>query len=67
VTLSTIQATEAGRSGRVRSGTMEKLADVLGVEPEAIDDFAPSFEPPRRRSVEEEAGAGGDQADEGHS
>ena len=27
---------------------MEKLADVLGVEPEEIDDFAPSFRPRRR-------------------
>jgi transcriptional regulator with XRE-family HTH domain len=48
VSLSTIQAIEAGRSGRVRFSTMEKLADVLGVEPEAIDDFAPSFRPRRR-------------------
>jgi transcriptional regulator with XRE-family HTH domain len=49
VSLSTIQAIEAGRAGRVRFGTMEKLADVLGVEPEAIDDFAPSFRPRPRR------------------
>jgi transcriptional regulator with XRE-family HTH domain len=48
VSLSTIQAIEAGRAGRVRFGTMERLADVLGVEPEAIDDFAPSFRPRRR-------------------
>src|SRR5262245_20395529 len=48
VSLSTIQAIEAGRAGRVRFGTMERLADVLGVEPEEIDDFAPSFRPRRR-------------------
>jgi transcriptional regulator with XRE-family HTH domain len=48
VSLSTIQAIEAGRAGRVRFGTMERLADVLGVEPEAIDDFAPSFLPRHR-------------------
>jgi transcriptional regulator with XRE-family HTH domain len=48
VSLSTIQAIEAGRAGRVRFGTMEKLADVLGVEPEEIDDFAPSFRPRHR-------------------
>jgi transcriptional regulator with XRE-family HTH domain len=48
VSLSTIQAIEAGRAGRVRFGTMEKLADVLDVEPEAIDDFAPSFRPRRQ-------------------
>ena len=41
LSLSTIQAIEAGRAGRVRFGTMEKLADILDVEPEAIDDFAP--------------------------
>jgi hypothetical protein len=40
---------EAGRAGRVRFGTMEKLADVLGVDPEAIDDFAKSFRPRRRQ------------------
>jgi transcriptional regulator with XRE-family HTH domain len=50
VSLSTIQAIEAGRAGRVRFGTMEKLADVLDVEPEAIDDFAPSFRPRRHAS-----------------
>jgi hypothetical protein len=27
---------------------MEKLADVLGVEPEEIDDFAPAFRPRHR-------------------
>ena len=48
VSLSTVQAIEAGRSRRVRFATMEKLADVLGVEPEAIDDFAPSFRPRHR-------------------
>src|SRR5215216_6198886 len=48
VSLSTIQAIEAGRAGRVRFGTIEKLADVLGVEPEEIDDFAPSFRPRHR-------------------
>jgi DNA-binding Xre family transcriptional regulator len=48
VSLSTIQAIEAGRSARVRFATMEKLADALGVEPEAVDDFAPSFRPRRR-------------------
>ena len=48
VSLSTIQAIEAGRAGRVRFGTMEKLAEELGVEPEAIDDFAPSFRPRHR-------------------
>lgn len=56
VSLSTVQAIEAGRTERVRFGTMEKLADVLDVEPEAIDDFAPSFSPRRR------AGAAGDAA-----
>jgi YD repeat-containing protein len=30
------------------NGTMEKLADALGVEPEDIDDFAPSFRPCHR-------------------
>jgi transcriptional regulator with XRE-family HTH domain len=47
ISLSTIQAIEAGRAGRVRFGTMEKLADVLDVDPEEIDDFAPSFRPRR--------------------
>jgi len=56
VSLSTIQAIEAGRAGRVRFGTMEKLADVLDVEPEEIDDFASSFLP-RHRS---RGGADGD-------
>ena len=55
VSLSTVQAIEAGRSGRVRFGTMERLADVLGVEPEEIDDFAPSFMP-RHRSPGEAPG-----------
>ena len=58
VSLSTIQAIEAGRAGRVRFGTMEKLADVLDVEPEAIDDFAPSFLP-RHRSRGEAPGDAG--------
>jgi transcriptional regulator with XRE-family HTH domain len=48
VSLSTIQAIESGRAGRVRFGTMERLADVLGVEPEEIDDFAESFRPRHR-------------------
>src|SRR5215218_3324943 len=55
VSLSTVQAIEAGRAGRVRFGTMEKLADVLDVEPEAIDDFAPSFLP-RHRGRSEASG-----------
>jgi transcriptional regulator with XRE-family HTH domain len=65
VSLSTIQAIEAGRAGRVRFGTMEKLADVLGAEPEDIDDFAPSFRPRRRPSggpvggPSDQAGPGG--------
>ncbi len=37
-----------GAPGAVRFGTMETLADVLGVEPEEIDDFSPSFRPRRR-------------------
>jgi hypothetical protein len=48
VSPSTVRAIEAGRTGRVRSGTIERLADVLGVEPEEIDDFAPSFRSRRR-------------------
>ena len=66
VSLSTVQAIEAGRSGRVRFGTMEKLADVLGVEPEAIDDFAPSFRPRRRAPAPSADDAGpGNQAGPG--
>jgi transcriptional regulator with XRE-family HTH domain len=56
VSLSTIQAIEAGRSSRVRFGTMEKLADVLGVEPEDIDDFAPSFRPRHRPPADPSGG-----------
>jgi len=60
VSLSTIQAIEAGRAGRVRFGTMEKLADILDVEPEEIDDFAPSFQPRHRGSGVEPSGSEGD-------
>jgi hypothetical protein len=59
VSLSTVQAIEAGRSARVRFGTMERLADVLGVEPEEIDDFAPSFWPRRHATRDAAGGAGG--------
>ena len=48
VSRSAVEATEAGRTGRVRYGTMETLADALGVEPEEIDDFSPSSRPRRR-------------------
>jgi transcriptional regulator with XRE-family HTH domain len=56
VSLSTIQAIEAGRAGRVRFGTMEKLADVLGVEPEEVDDFALSFRPRHRPPADPSGG-----------
>lgn len=59
VSLSTVQAIEAGHTERVRFSTMEKLADVLGVEPEAIDDFAPSFQPRRRADGDAARGGGG--------
>ena len=58
VSLSTVQAIEAGRTERVRFATMEKLADVLGVEPEEIDDFAPSFRPRHRGSPSSPPDAG---------
>ena len=64
VSLPTIQAIEAGRSGRVRFGTMEKLAGVLGVEPEEVDDFAPSFRPRRRDPGGPPAGPGAAASDE---
>jgi transcriptional regulator with XRE-family HTH domain len=61
VSLSTVQAIERGRTERVRFATMEKPADVLGIEPEAIDDFAAAFRPrrrPRDAAVSEEGAAG---------